>query len=296
MNRTGGDGVYNDTSIDGFAVPMEMKGRGSFAAGAPYTCTSTGAVIQPVTGSVVTQLGNCSFQYTLTAGAVGDVTDYRYVLPSDPANPTYCDTDADCGGANPVCGLGYKAVGNTINKVCGALEGYEAINKGICSQGYAAFGRSKSLTTLTTPTFATSLYGNADGTPYAGSFNCAYNYGSYTQGDLYGCSGPLANSSCYTPTSPCCGCKNWWDAGITIPHPGTTQSCNGVTNSNWNDSGPQASVQWMKSGCPTSYVYQYDDVSSSFGCTVTNGGLVTTNYQVTLCPATKEVSTITTTS
>jgi hypothetical protein len=269
------DGVYNDQIIDGINVPIEMKGRG------PYNLTSNlynnfqaaGANIQPRTGSTTTQLGNCTYAFS----PPGDATNYRYVTEVGPPSPsTLCDTDGDCSGGN-ICGLGYDSGSNTINKICGTLQGYVSVNKGICSQN-GLFGVDKSGNNLQT-------------TVYNNTFHCNVNYGAYTAPNLYACSGSLSNSSCYNNASPCCGCVDWWTSfGGSIAVPTDTVSCNGVTNTDWN-SLAQPTFQWVKSACPTSYVYQYDDKSSSFNCTVTSGSNIVTNYQVTFCPGGKKLTT-----
>jgi len=278
FNQTNGDGVYNNQIIDGVTVPMEMKGRGSSSTGAaPYdNCSSTGAIIQPSTGSATTQLGSCSFSFS----PPNDATNYRYVYLSNPSSPTYCDTNSDCSVSGEVCGLAYDS-GNKIDKACGLLEGYTSVNKGVCSQGKSNFGRSKS---MTSPTFGTYIYDTV--------FSCDTSYGAYTNTNLYACNGSLSNSSCYNSASPCCGCADWWtSAGGSLTVPTSTVVCP-TTNSNWNTAA-QPNVQWVKSACPTSYAYQYDDKSSSFTCSVMNGSNVVTNYQVTFCPGGKETSTIT---
>lgn len=290
FNRTGGDGVYNNQIIDGITVPLEMKGRGPISTGtAPYdSCSATGAIIQPTASSSSAQLGACTFDFDPSSSAApGDNTDYRYVYLSNPTSPTYCDSNSDCTVSGEICGLGYDS-GGKIDKACGLLEGYNSVNKGICSQGSSgAFGRSKS---LLSPNFGTSLYTTI--------FNCDKEYsstaGTYKNSNLYACSGSImSQSSCYNGSTPCCGCIDWWTAsGGSLAVPSDTVSCNNVTNVNWNNTA-QSTFQWVKSACPTSYVYQFDDKSSSFTCSVKQNTQVVTNYQVTFCPGGKTVSTIT---
>ncbi len=285
---TGVEGVLDLQVIDGLNVPIEMKGRGAPTTGdAPYNnCTGVGLPIQPITGSATTQLGNCSFNLSPS----DDATNYRYVITSgSSSNAPLCDADTDCNGTD-ICGLGYYPVGNVIDKVCGPLAGYVSPNKGVCSQ-YNLLGTDKHGDNL-----QTTLYSN--------TFHCDANYNtnsvSYTGQNLYACTTPPLNT-CYAgdahhaPNNPCCGCVDWWNQtspANNLPVPTNTESCSKYTspnNTNWQ-SLVQPKLQWLKGACPTAYVYQYDDKSSSFICTVkgttttqiTNP--IVTNYQVTFCP------------
>ncbi|MSP53672.1 MAG: hypothetical protein EXR81_05435 [Gammaproteobacteria bacterium] len=271
FQRTGTEGVYDMQIIDGINVPIEMKGRGPVSSGtAPYnSCSATGAVIQPA-GPPTTALGNCSYQFAPT-----DATISRYVTPVTPMD--LCNTDADCSGGT-ICGLGYEAVGNKINKVCGTLQGYVSVNKGICSQPTATFGVDKDQNNLLT-------------TVYKNTFQCDKTFSAgYTAPDLYACTHPPMQT-CYGSDTPCCGCVDWWNNqhGANLKVPSSTESCPQF-NTDWQTL-VQPTVQWVKAACPTAYVYQYDDKSSSFRCTVTNPDQQTvTNYQVTFCPGGKTVT------
>ena len=285
------DGVYDEQTINGVNIPMEMKGRGpASAANAPYNdCEPTGAIIQKTTSATNTQLGACTYSYTTPStypynattsqpGADAPASNYRFVTP---VGETFCEsTDAHCDGTGYLCGLAYHdfsgATGYKLTKMCGTLQGYVSINTGICSQ-------------------ADSIFHAGPMQDLKGYYNCGHDYTYSTGAELYACHGAYAGQSCYNPDpanppASCCGCQDWWDNGITVPHGvGTpTQLCGIYTNPDWttlpSNGTVQSQIQWVKEACPTAYSYQYDDPSSSFHCTVTSGSNITTNYQVTLCP------------
>lgn len=78
---------------------------------------------------------------------------------------------------------------------------------------------------------------------------------------------PLAVPSCYQPSpgKSCCGCVNWnWTSAAT------TQQCSDA-NPNWLTL-VLPRLQWLKQGCPTAYTYPFDDMSSTFVCSVESVG------------------------
>lgn len=260
------DGVYDEQTINGVNVPMEMKGRGPANVGtAPYyNCPGAGAVIQPTTGSSATQLGACSYNYVTPAGY--DPANYQFVTP---AGSTACDQGSPC--TSGTCGIAYTgAVDNKLTRLCGTFQGYVSVNTAICSQGSSMFSGE-------------NLYND---------YSCGTGSPS-TNAQLYACSGGLAGVSCYTGTSgteaTCCGCQDWWQSPTNLTVPTSTKSCGSFVNSNWTGTvRPQ--IAWVKTACPTAYSYQYDDESSQFYCTVTNNSSqIVTNYQVTFCPGGKSL-------
>lgn len=103
----------------------------------------------------------------------------------------------------------------------------------------------------------------------------------------------------------CCGCVNWNEAPYALTLPSTPCGFNSSTpylptdNPDWktrniplNGAEPpslpaytiQNAIAWLKYGCPTAYVYQFDDVTSSFTCTHDGATPLETSYQVTFCP------------
>lgn len=295
----------------------------------PYNeCEPTGAVIQPTTivGSPNQQLGGCTYNYsgtptTTPSGAAPLVSSYRFVIPTGTTACTsssdctgsqvcgtaylsgtttlgqYCMTPctlaSDCSGTN-VCGLAYNSNSTKLGKFCGTLTGYVSVNKAICAQ---TGGFDSNASTLQ------SDYQCSAPTITAGG-------GSYTAGNLFaGAGGTPGLGSCYSYSTPagttsqyCTGCVDWWNvSGITAPNQTGVldQSCtnfnpgpnHGVTfsNPNWT-SIVQPQIQYVKTACPTAYSYQYDDKTSSFTCTIANGGKTVTNYQVTFCPGGATIS------
>lgn len=278
------DGVYDEQTINGVNVPIEMKGRGSFSTGtAPYNnCQPAGAPIQQVTGSSSTQLGNCAYNYTTPSGFTG--SNYRLVTYTSGA--TDCSTnDSLCSGtATDICGLSYNTNTGKIDKRCGSLIGYVSVNVGVCSQNVNNFSGSL-------------------GTTLQSLYNCNTNYTYSTGAQLYACSGTYAGQSCYNPkagfpAASCCGCVDWWTAiGGSLTVPTSTGSCGIYVNPDWASPAGivQPQIQWVKSACPTAYSFQYDDHSSQFICTVLNSAStrIVTNYQVTFCPGGKQISYVT---
>lgn len=280
------DGVYDEQTINGFNIPMEIKGRGPSTSGtAPYAnCQPAGGPIQQVTGSASTQLGNCGYSYSTPSGK--PASNYQFVVYQSGA--TDCSgSDSTCNSiAGTTCGLAYNTNTNKIVKVCGQLAGYVSVNTGICSQSSSLF--DPTISGLQT------------------TYNCSTNYTYSTGAQLYACSGTYAGQSCYNPNvnnpaNSCCGCVDWWtSAGGSLTVPTSSKMCGIYTNPNWTSPSGivQSQIQWVKTACPTAYSYQYDDATSSFTCTVTtNGsgtdGQIVTNYQITFCPGGAQISNIT---
>ena len=81
----------------------------------------------------------------------------------------------------------------------------------------------------------------------------------------------------------CCGCIDWWTIGIAANN--TSNTCI-QTDPIWN-SQVQNTIAWMKTVCPTAYVYPFDDKTSTYTCTNTINNGTTANsvsYQITFCP------------
>jgi len=283
VNKTT-DGVYDQQTINGVNVPMEIKGRGTPSLGiAPYSnCNSAGAPLQSITGSATTQLGNCAYNYSTPGGFAG--SNYRVVTYSSGAVDCTTNDNLCSGTTSDICGLTYvPPPSNFIAKRCGALAGYVSVNTGICSH-------------------ATNAFEGSLGTTLRSLYHCDTNYTYSTGAELYSCSGTYAAQSCYNPltgnpAASCCGCIDWWTSlGGSLSVPTLTKSCGIYANPDWttNPSGiVQPQIQWVKSACPTAYAYQYDDPSSSFLCSVINNNKIVTNYQVTFCPGGKQVSYVT---
>jgi hypothetical protein len=191
-------------------------------------------------------LGGCSWQFAPPSN------DYRWVQNGGNA----CSLDSDCA-APTVCGLSFNP-GNTqlLKKTCGAQIGYWTANQvcGIQSD-------------------------------YGAPFNCKSPLPSpennLTMWNLYSCADV---GSCYqnNASETCCGCTNWDQVGVTVPAAPYTQQCTN-TNLYWK-SLIQPTLKWLKQACPTAYTYPYDDMSSTFVCSVMQNNMNTTNYTITYCP------------
>ncbi|HET6344585.1 MAG TPA: thaumatin family protein [Myxococcota bacterium] len=194
------------------------------------------------------RLGGCAWKFEPPS------IEYRWVTPGGGA----CWRDADCRSGG-VCGLSFNAgdAAGAFKKTCGTLLGLWSANQ-VCGV-------------------------QAD---YGAPFNCQRSAGRssgvpVTLRDLYHCTNV---GSCYQPgaTSECCGCANWDQAGLTVPPGPYTEQCIN-SNPQWRRE-VQPRLEWLKRGCPTAYVYPYDDMSSTFTCENATGGVNKVNYLITFCP------------
>jgi len=109
--------------------------------------------------------------------------------------------------------------------------------------------------------------------------------------DIYSCA-PQGTTleSCYNPgaTTACCGADDWNVSPYLTAQ--TSQSKN--QNTDWTTSSPinpspLSTLSWMKSGCPTAYVYPWDDHSSTFNCNTSDAAQhnnVLMDFEVVFCP------------
>ena len=118
----------------------------------------------------------------------------------------------------------------------------------------------------------------AAGVDVVGSpFDCTEGVDALTR-----CGGGIG--SCYQPGAApdCCGCADWHRVLGTGAVASTTANCVS-SNPVWTDRVlPQ--LVWLKAGAPSAYTYPYDDMSSTFICSVKDGHLNHVDYEVTLCP------------
>ncbi|KAJ1563152.1 hypothetical protein HK405_012421, partial [Cladochytrium tenue] len=180
-----------------------------------------------------------------------------YVAVSDTeGSQKACSSNSDCTTAGEACGAPIDGAASA------ALR---------CAPPYGYFHAARSCERAGT-------CGTAAGSPNAAGI---------TVSDLFMCDAGLG--SCYSAgaTTACCGCANWGSLGITVPS--STQTC-GATNPNWTkDVLP--SLQWMKSQCPSAYVYPFDDLSSTFTCSSAAAGTTNTvAYTITLCPQSSKLT------
>lgn len=284
----GYQGTYDISVINGISIPVEMKGLGpknsapAFAA-TPFYCAGAGAPIQPPQAGSET-LGNCSWNFTVPTNNKMNPRLFNFVEYNA---PNY-NCAAPCNGGE-VCGLAYidNNPENNVTMSCGKLIGYWTINQS-CG-----------------PTTYDALLPNSDNPKSV--FKCATVYNNpgravqqyptpTTYYDIYSCNtppGPNPNKlgSCYPSTSGnlCCGAKNWnKDPYLTAQDKNADH-----INPDWIGSSspllptPFYSILWIKEGCPTAYVYPYDDHSSSFRCYTSDAAqrkLVKMDFDVVFCP------------
>jgi hypothetical protein len=289
------DGVYDVSLVNGFNVPIEIKGLGPTSTTDPFACTAAGAVIQPQT-SFATQLGACPWTFTPPSTGVNVPVNYAFVSSGAEA---VCNSNSDCT-APAVCGMGYTNDINTgagvpINRHCGTLQGYWAVADFI---GY----------TNTTPGVQWdsinlyTLYGMGNGLAptYPGYANSTKTGLPAQFRDLFGCI-PTTNDSLdsgYKPgKSRVCGCYDWNQSGspaktavsqlcCTSTNAGACNAQAGVVNapnSLWQNN-VYDKINFLKTACPTAYSYQFDDKSSSFQCNQANKF---TGYVAIFCPGGK---------
>jgi len=257
--QTNGDS-YDVTGINGLNVPMSMQPLNATPDSFnPYTCGSPGITSnQTASGGTI---GGCSWTFTPPSLA------YQWVASG---GSTACTMNSTCNQAGgEACGLTSTAISNnSATTVCGKWLGYFTADE-VCGIN---------------PTYSQSPY------------NCtSAASGGATFTNMYACTGTEYKTSCYTSgnVSACCGCQNWQESPTNLLLPSNNaivQQCGGSsgtsgnrsTNMTWiNDALP--TLAWYKAGCPSNYVYPYDDKSSSYTCansTTANS----VNYQITFCP------------
>lgn len=285
MNSNDAKDTYDLTLINGITVPMSISPTNAeWDAQKPYDCGSPG-----LGDSQTKPLGSCSWSFLPPQHE-----DYRWVAYE--SNPTPCSPTKTCAsslGSNTdkVCGLMHDTSANSVIQACGLPITYDAANK-----------------TYVGPK---DLYWTADQVcgsdkNFKGAFNCSESVSKLPNNvnndqnqfhNLYGCSAVSTaindlNQTCYGAkggsSATCCGCIDWWTIdGIEVPN--TTESCKAESNPGWRQQA-LPTLQWIKTGCPTAYIYPFDDKSSTFTCMVnkkvgSQGNLNTTNYKVEFCPS-----------
>lgn len=176
--------------------------------------------------------------------------DYNWVT----AGGNACQSTSQC--STGICGISFNpGHADLLQKTCGNSLGFWTADQ-ICG---------------ITPTY---------GAPFNCNDQLPDNLRMY---NLLGCTGGIG--SCYADgaQSNCCGCVDWDTEGIVVPGPEFTHQCKN-SNPNWV-SRVKPTLKWLKEGCPTAYLYPYDDATATFTCqNVQNGQPNTVNYEVTFCP------------
>ncbi|HTM63739.1 MAG TPA: thaumatin family protein [Gammaproteobacteria bacterium] len=248
---------YDLSVINGLNVPMSMApDSGTTNPNNPYTCGTAGAITDQGSGASGT-LGACAWDLGTKAPS------FSYVWVAN-GGTTSCSSNATCTAidATYACGLSLSEIqANTSSTHCATWLGYWTADQ-VCGTN-----------------------GNYDKAPY-NCTNSADGGVKFTQ--MYACAGSpgVYNNSCYSngATSSCCGCQNWQDAptSLTIPDAAHGVEQCVASNTTWINNA-RDTVSWIKAACPSSYVYPFDDKSSSFTCnnsTTANS----VSYTITFCP------------
>ena len=249
---------YDLSVINGLNIPMSMvPASGTTSPTNPYTCGSPGLTTDQGSGGTGT-LGGCGWGLGTTVPSVS----YVWVA-NQGSSPTACSSNSTCKDIDVTlaCGLSLTSIQQNLSATyCGKWLGYWTADQ-VCGTN--------------------SSY---DKSPYLCT-NPADGGAQFTQ--MYACAGSpsVYNNSCYSTgsTSACCGCQNWQEAptSITVPSNSSVLQCP-VSNTTWINNA-RATVSWIKSACPSSYVYPFDDKSSSFTCS-NSSTANSVSYTITFCP------------
>ncbi|TMW57979.1 hypothetical protein Poli38472_013453 [Pythium oligandrum] len=236
----GGTDYYDVTVINGVNIPVMMEPLDvEYNTKDPYKCGAPGKIDDVVPGS------GCSWDYA----QFQDDFHYNAVVGGSGKK---CTAPGDCSG-DEVCG--YKFVpGVGLDLYCGERYGWYSANQ-VC----ALNGKNE-------------------------HFNCDASAEDATGKkirDFHGCVSP-AYLSGYQPASKgkdskTCGCTNWEDRGVNVLDVPETEKCKAV-NPKWMEK-IVPTLDFLKKGCPTTYTYPYDDMTSTFIC----GG--EKKFRITFCPA-----------
>ncbi|MCB1827500.1 MAG: hypothetical protein KDH94_03660 [Coxiellaceae bacterium] len=260
--------TYDVTVINGLNIPVAVHPTANNAASPsayenPYICGTPGGTTE--TKTVNGNVGACSWEYTPPNLAFRWVGTETNTPCSDEKKCTDIDSKYRCGFTRATI------TGNSAQKTCGLPLGYWNQNQ-VCVEN-TAYNADPNVVDCT-PT----------------------NIGSTGNSmlNLLRCTGPAA-ASCFnigSASTTCCGCTNWQDQNIIVPTKADiVQQCK-YPNSYWGGGTLPATgnvlpgLVWIKQACPSSYVYPFDDKTSTYTCPG-NGGQSAVNYTVEFCPGQK---------
>lgn len=282
--------TYDISILGGINIPVEMKPNITSntksaeeadikGAAAYYWCGNPGGVM-----ASNHNLSNCTWDFALyNITRFGNESILLPLVAKNSSGNANCSQHADCADKE-FCGtleqlndVNGGPEPNLFPQKCGRLIGLWNAN-GICKW---AAGVS-------------DLFKFPNTYPFRCMVRTGQMFANGTFASLYGCSGLYATSG-YQPNPPnpstVCGCPTWRDEGINAPPVGMCQAYNTVWG---NYSLPW--IEWMKRGCPTSYVFPFDDESSTFQCQnkdSTYNDDNTQGYTITFCPGGKDINAIT---
>lgn len=271
---------YDVTSLDGVNLPVSMGVAPISqppplldAAMAPFWCSTAGGV------SPQALLGASSWAYDIPASLRGSVVQVAYKSP--PAANAACSTDADCTSPGEICGFvavmsdgsgALKARGFTnviaANR-CGRMLTVSTFN-GLCKLG---------------PSVPAGAFPMGDAV-----VGCSTVVRGYSKGDWYGCGGGLLSGyDGNAVNGDACGCATtatWAKLNVTAPVlPG--DECVAASTT-WTDEVFPDLVPF-KTAAPTTYVYPFDDKSSTMQCSNSHT-YNSQSYVITFCPNAKPIS------
>jgi len=263
---------YDMTMINGVNIPIDISPvNPGFSDTSGFQCGSPGSTKADPTAGI----DGCSWNITPPSS---NLLDYA-MTPYDAAKT--CTSQSDCSGSD-TCGLAENPTGSVLTHVCGPIIGYWSADE-VCSFN------ANSPTAPTAYACNQSLTSGQINEPWLSRYKTTdlYSCNPITQSaqqpsNLYIQSGYTAN----TQTNSVCGCVNWPTVGIHVGD--TALQCVASTTAWTNLAQPQ--VQWLKSACPTAYVYPFDDATSGYICGTLQPGNTTPptvnreNYKVTYCP------------
>jgi hypothetical protein len=266
-----GPDYYDVSIINGANIPIEFGPDDKFNhvseadsnSTKGYNCGTAGALVQRDS-----RLSNALWKYELTMAGYDDISP---LMNQVDGGHGACTSQADCA-APYVCGQ----VANRVKNPLG--EGYyPTTNISMECGNWIGLWSGTQLCVWTGNTYKSPA-------PFEGLIDCE------TDAHWFGCDGPEPMAtSCYQDIpfgSECCGCPNWEEVlGIKVPT--NDKDCQGHSESWLTKVLPWDKI--FKEACPTCYVYQYDDETSTFTCQSAESHadekvFNDAGYVITLCP------------
>lgn len=275
---------YDVSIIDGVNIPVEVKPSitnttksakeaNQMGVAAYYWCSNPGGVV-----ASNRNLSDCTWDFQI---APFEVSGFE-------ANSTLLALVANNATGNKNCSKNFHC---TDGEVCGTLEELsmsggpgQNVFPGKCGK-LIGLWNANAICTWAAGVNESSRFPNTD--PFRCRRYTGQNDANDTFAHLYGCAGLYSTSGYKVNSSTVCGCPTWKDKGIKAP---PIDPCRG-NNTVW-ERNALPWVEWMKRACPTSYVFPFDDESSSFQCQnkdPTFNNRNTQGYTITFCPGSKEI-------
>lgn len=266
-----GPDFYDVSIINGMNVGIEMKPDADFTpvseeeAGSSqgYNCGAAGAAMQNDQ-----RLSNCSWLFNYTS----EGQDLSPLLVQVDGGGGSCNLNADCA-SGLVCG---QVAVTVINPTTGFRQPTTSISME-CGRQIGTWSAWQLCV------WSGNTYVSPD--TFQGLINCPVEH------NMFGCDGPAPwITTCYPAGGDeidggCCGCAEW-EALLQTPVPCSGGSCKGSSEEWTRQALPFLEV--LKRACPSSYVYPFDDETSTFTCQSAQsrsaGAVNDAGYVITLCP------------